>query len=72
MTHDGVPLTGDNFGNITPNTTRTENAFAERPWLFEPGAAEQHTAALRIFDTCTGGNQSFILNSFKVDVVGAR
>ena len=46
------------------------SGFREAYQLVVP--AEQHTAALRIFDTCTGGNQSFILNSFKVDVVGAR
>jgi hypothetical protein len=69
---DGVLLDADGFGNTAPGTTKTESAFVARPWLFEPGVSTPHTAAVRIFDTCSGGGEDFTLNDIGVDVVGTR
>ena len=68
---DGV--VADQRGYSTnPGATSVDFFAASRPYAFEPGSATQRTAAVHIYDECTGPGESFTLNSVAVDAIAMR
>lgn len=72
MVIDGVLTDNDFFNDADPGTTGTEPFLRSRPYLFEPGTATPHTAAIRIWDTCMNAGENYTLNEIKADIVGIR
>lgn len=55
-----------------PSGTQTVPTLESRPYIFEPGAAKQHSLAMRLYDSCDNPGEDFTLESYKVNVIGIR
>jgi hypothetical protein len=68
---DGV-LVDREFSDSDPNQTETDFFLTARPYLFEPGTAKQRTAAVRMWDDCSGAGEQYTLRSVEANAVAIR
>jgi hypothetical protein len=70
---DGQPASTDFFGDqAEAGQVVTELGMTERPFIFEPGQAANHTLEIRVSDSCQNAGENFVLESIAVNVLGTR